>query len=67
MTVAEWLQTWIAARGDLRATTRSQVENIIAKHIVPELGKIPIGDLTRLRVQEWASALPGAPATVRKI
>src|SRR5690606_20554587 len=22
---------------------------------------------TRLRVQEWASALPGAPATVRKI
>ena len=67
VTVAEWLQTWIAARGDLRATTRSRVENIIAKHIVPELGKIPIGDLTRLRVQEWASALPGAPATVRKI
>lgn len=38
-TVAEWLQTWIAARGDLRATTRSRVENIIAKHIVPSWGR----------------------------
>ena len=67
VTLAEWLTTWLAARGDLRATTRSRVENIIDKHIVPKLGKTPIGDLTRLRVQEWASALPGAPATVRKI
>ncbi|MBX3089272.1 MAG: site-specific integrase [Cryobacterium sp.] len=67
VTVADWLDTWIKARGDLRATTRSRVENIIEKHIVPELGSIPIGNLTRLRVQEWASALPGAPATVRKI
>ncbi|PDQ35971.1 MAG: hypothetical protein B5766_02160 [Candidatus Lumbricidophila eiseniae] len=67
VTVAEWLHTWLAARGDLRATTRSRVENIIEKHIVPELGTIPIGNLARLRVQEWASALPGAPATVRKI
>ncbi|WP_447588394.1 tyrosine-type recombinase/integrase [Microbacterium lacticum] len=67
VTVADWLQTWLAARGDLRATTRSRVENIIEKHIVPELGTIPIGNLARLRVQESASALPGAPATVRKI
>lgn len=67
VTVADWLHTWLAARGDLRATTRSRVENIVEKHIVPELGTIPIGNLTRLRVQEWASALPGAPATVRKI
>jgi integrase len=67
VTVADWLQTSLAARGDLRATTRSRVESIIDKHIAPELGIIPIGNLTRLRVQEWASALPGAPATVRKI
>lgn len=67
VTVADWLQTWLAARGDLRATTRSRVESIIDKHIAPELGITPIGNLTRLRVQEWASALPGAPATVRKI
>lgn len=67
VTVADWLDTWLGARGDLRATTRSRVENIIGKHILPELGSIPIGNLTRLRVQEWASTLPGAPATVRKI
>ena len=51
VSVADWLQTWLAARGDLRATTRSRVENIIDKHITPELGSIPIGNLTRLRVQ----------------
>ena len=66
VTVAEWMQTWLAARGDLRATTRSRVTHIIQKHIEPELGPIRIGNLTRLQVQEWASALPGAPATVRK-
>jgi integrase len=66
VTIAEWMQTWLAARGDLRATTRSRVTLIIRKHIEPELGPIRIGNLTRLRVQEWASALPGAPATVRK-
>lgn len=67
VTVADWMQTWLSARGDLRATTRSRVAHIIDKHISPELGRIPIGNLTRLRVQEWASSLPGSPATVRKI
>jgi integrase len=66
VTVAEWMQTWLAARGDLRATTRSRVSLIIHKHIEPELGPIRIGNLSRLQIQEWASALPGAPATVRK-
>jgi integrase len=67
VTVADWMQTWLGARGDLRATTRSRVSHIIEKHIVPELGRIAIGNLTRLRAQEWASTLPGSPATVRKI
>lgn len=66
VTVADWMQIWLAARGDLRATTRSRVTQIIEKHIEPELGRVQIGNLTRLQVQEWASALPGAPATVRK-
>lgn len=66
VTVADWMQTWFAARNDLRATTRSRMAHIIDKHIAPELGPIAIGNLTRLRVQEWASALPGSPATVRK-
>lgn len=66
VTVAEWMQIWLAARGDLRATTRSRVTHIIEKHIEPQLGPVQIGNLTRLQIQKWASALPGAPATVRK-
>ena len=66
VTVADWMQIWLSARGDLRATTRSRVRQIIQKHIDPGLGPIQIGNLSRLQVQEWASSLPGAPATVRK-
>ncbi|OJX65528.1 MAG: hypothetical protein BGO95_10735 [Micrococcales bacterium 73-13] len=67
VTLADWLKTWLDSRGDLRATSRSRVESIIETHIKPELGDIKIGNLSRLRIQEWAGSLPGAPATVRKI
>ena len=67
MTVDSWMATWLATRTDLRATTRSRVVGIIAKYISPRLGRIPLGELNRLRVQEWASALPGSPESVRKI
>ncbi|MBV6543619.1 N-terminal phage integrase SAM-like domain-containing protein, partial [Ursidibacter maritimus] len=62
-TVASWMSRWLATRPDLRATTRTRVEGIIANYIEPELGRIPIGNLTRLRVQEWAAGLPGSPET----
>ncbi len=66
MTVDSWMATWLATRTDLRATTRSRVVGIIANYISPRLGRIPLGELNRLRVQEWASALPGSPESVRK-
>ena len=65
-TTAAWMDTWLATRPDLRATTRSRVEGIIKNAIVPKLGGKPIGELNRLLVQEWASGLPGSPETVRK-
>lgn len=67
ITVGEWTRIWLDARNDLRATTRSRVEHIVVKHIEPVWGEVAIGRLTRLHVQEWASRLPGAPSTVRKI
>jgi integrase len=66
-TVASWMSRWLATRPDLRATTRTRVEGIIANYIEPELGRIPIGSLSRLRVQEWAAGLPGSPETIRKV
>jgi integrase len=67
VTLDDWMKTWLATRSDLRATTRSRVAHIIDKHISPALGQTPIGKLSRLRIQEWASTLPGSASTVRKI
>lgn len=66
-TVSSWMARWLATRTDLRATTRTRVEGIIANYIDPELGRVPIGSLNRLRVQEWAAELPGSPETIRKV
>ncbi len=66
-TVSAWMKRWLATRPDLRATTRTRVEGIVANYIDPELGRIPIGSLNRLRVQEWAAELPGSPETIRKV
>lgn len=66
-TVSSWMARWLATRPDLRATTKTRVEGIIANYIDPELGRIAIGDLNRLRVQERATELPGSPETIRKV
>lgn len=69
VTVAEWIGTWLATRSDLRPSTLDRVQGIIRRNIVPQLGGTPLGDLTRLRVQEWASELSKTQGawSVRKI
>lgn len=67
VTIGEWMDIWIAARPDLRATSRSRAAGIIEKFIRPQLGRIPIGQFTRLQAQQWAAALPGSPQTIRKM
>ena len=69
VTVADWMTTWTATRSDLRPSTLDRIEGIIRRNITPPLGSIPIGDLNRLRVQEWASKLSEtqSPWSVRKI
>ena len=57
---------WLDSRQDLRATTRTRVAGIISKHILPTLGPIALADLQRLKVQQWASSIPGSPESVRK-
>ncbi len=67
VTIGEWMDIWIAARPDLRATSRSRAVGIIEKFIRPQLGRIPIGQFTRLQAQQWAASLPGSPQTIRKM
>ncbi|TFB95594.1 site-specific integrase [Cryobacterium sp. MDB1-18-2] len=69
VTVAEWMDRWLATRSDLRPSTIDRAQGIIRRNIAPDLGGIPLGDLERMTVQEWASRLSEtqAPWSVRKI
>jgi integrase len=69
VTVADWLTAWLATRTDLRATSLERAEGIVQRHIVPALGRYPLGELTHGIVQAWASKLLASqsPSSVRKI
>ena len=66
VTISDWMDVWVAARLDLRATSRTRAIGIINTHIRPRLGPIQIGQFTRLQAQLWAAGIPGSPETVRK-
>jgi integrase len=67
VTLERWMSLWLGTRQDLRATSRTRAAGIVAKHILPTLGPIPLADLQRLKVQQWASTIPGSPESVRKV
>ena len=67
VTISDWMDVWVAARPDLRATSRTRAIGIINTHIRPRLGPIQIGQFTRLQAQLWAAGIPGSPETVRKV
>ncbi|HEY8319769.1 MAG TPA: tyrosine-type recombinase/integrase, partial [Amnibacterium sp.] len=66
ITLSEWLDTWLATRVDMRASSRTRVVGIVEKYVRPQLGAVPLGRITRLQAQQWASGLPGSPQSVRK-
>lgn len=69
VTVGDWCERWVATRTDLGASTLDRVEGILRRNIRPSLGNVAHGDLNRLQVQQWASALSEtqSPWSVRKI
>ncbi|MFD1506770.1 tyrosine recombinase XerC [Georgenia yuyongxinii] len=52
ITFAEWAERSIAGR-PLRASTRYRYEGTLRKRILPELGDIPLRELSRLDVTNW--------------
>ena len=53
-TVAEWLRTWfeLYSKPNLRETTQEQYTNFLEKHLIPNIGDIPLEKLTSLRLQK---------------
>ena len=53
-TTGEWLRTWfeLYSKPNLRETTQEQYTNFLEKHLIPNIGEIPLDKLTSLRLQK---------------
>jgi integrase len=59
--VADYLVDYVARGGKALATTKHAAD----AHILPTLGKLPVGRLTRDKLKSWHRALAAAPARLR--
>lgn len=68
LTVKEYLKSWLETK-DIRPSTKKQYEVSIRLHIVPDLGKHRLKELTALHVRKWIAgkAAEGkvSPSTIR--
>jgi len=55
MTFGEWIDFWYTTycKNTIRTTTQLEYENRIYKHIVPEIGAIPLNQLTQSDLQQF--------------
>jgi len=52
-----WAAEWLAGQPDLATTTYQGYEKIIRVHLLPALGKLPLGEMTTLKVNSLYAVL----------
>jgi integrase len=57
VTVQAYAEKWIAQRPNLRARTVELYTWLLAKHIGPYLGRVPVGKISPEMVREWRAEL----------
>lgn len=70
VTVGAWCGTWLAAQGQLKATTRVRYGGIITRHIAPAWGRVPLAEVAPADVAAWLGRLTAsglAASTVRYV
>lgn len=68
LTVASYLEQWLdRIEPFLKASTHNGYRKIIANQLVPALGTIPLVELTRKQVKDFATALMVTPKTLGNI
>ena len=69
LSFAEWAQSWLPTRFDLRPTTWARLETTMQKQVLPHFGSVPLNRITNAMVREWVSILLSSglsAATTRK-
>ena len=67
MTFGEWLDFWYQnySKPKIRPTTQASYEGRIYQHIIPELGKIPLNQLTQKDLQQFYTRLKKSGRLIR--
>jgi hypothetical protein len=55
LSFAEWAQTWLPTRFDLRPTTWARLETTNAEACLPYFGSVPLNRIPNAVVREWVS------------
>lgn len=66
ITLAEWAERSVANK-KLRPSTRDRYKRALAQRILPELGDIPLNDLSRLDVANWYTRLAATVSAEAKV
>lgn len=55
MPFGQWIDFWYRyyAKPTIRETTQASYEGVIYKHIIPEIGKIPLNQITQAQLQKF--------------
>lgn len=57
LTVGAWTDTWLASKVDLRPTSFVRLEGIVATHLVPAFGTVPLARLGHAEVRAFVARL----------
>lgn len=69
-TVGSWCRTWLAAQGQLKATTRVRYEGIVERHVEPAWGRVALAEVAPADIAAWVGRLTAsglAASSVRYI
>ena len=55
--LGEYAQRWVEERPGLRPRTVELYEGLLRRHLVPQLGRLPLNGIDPARVREWRTAL----------
>jgi integrase len=67
ITLGVWADKWLATQGHLKPSTLARYGGIVAKHVKPRWGTVPLGKVSHAEVAEWISAVRLSPASVRYV
>jgi len=70
LSVADWSARWFAAQSHLKPSTRARYEGIVARHIRPTWGDVPLSGVRNADVAAWVTRLSSsglAASTVRYV